>query len=105
MPNQEFKRHRAMAGAQASRTNPTRFAPYRKIVGEEPDERHPILTNEVLECGHRQRPREDMIGRTYPSRRRCVACLQLSCEAEGHPLVDWNSGFGQPWLRCRCTRS
>lgn len=102
--NQEFKRHRAMRGADAAAKSPTRFAPYRKIVSTEFDERG--MEVELLECGHRTRPRSDMIGRTYPSSRRCVDCLQASCEADGHPLVDWNrtdeTNFGRPDMRCRC---
>lgn len=80
-----FLRHRAMAGADAARMKPTRFAPYRKIVGHEEKE----LGNsgyshivEVLECGHTMRPRSDMIGETYPERRRCVVTVRLDHGAE-----------------------
>jgi len=86
--------------------SPTRFAPYRKIVGEEWDG---VLEVEVLSCGHKMRPREDMIGQTYPERRRCVECLMASCSSLGHPLVDWFMSAGEPsfngrtFMRCQCT--
>lgn len=96
--NQEFKRHRAHKGADAARMSPTRFAPYRKILSETDDGR------EVLACGHTLRPREDMIGRTYPERRRCVECLGVQCAATGHYAVDWlaPNNIGRPLMRCRC---
>lgn len=107
MGNQEFKRHRAGKGADAARMRPTRFAPYRKVVGEEAGE---YAIQEVLECGHRLRPREDMIGRTYVERRRCVECLQIECATTGHYLVDWFASKAEPvpwmgasFMRCRCT--
>lgn len=108
MGNAEFKRHRAMAGADAARMSPTRFAPYRKIVGEE---ERPIGTTtytstvEVLECGHWLRPRHDMIGTTYPERRRCVDCLRVTCAEGGHELVDWYGpdNWHTTYMRCRCT--
>ena len=31
-------------------------------------------TWEVLECGHRQRPKSDVYGTTTPNRRRCKQC-------------------------------
>jgi hypothetical protein len=93
-----------MKGAEAARMSPTRFAPYRKIVGHERNEHGSAV--EVLECGHRLRPRHDMIGETYPMRRRCVDCLNVTCAADGHPLVDWygpDNWLNATFMRCRCT--
>lgn len=49
------------------RKGKTNRDPLRKIVGYENG-------LEVLECGHHQRPREDFIGVTNATRRRCWKC-------------------------------
>jgi hypothetical protein len=46
--------------------------PLRKIVGHETNEYGAL--REVLECGHRVVPREDFIGPTNATRRRCYQC-------------------------------
>ncbi len=46
--------------------------PLRKIVGVDWDEYD--LKLEVLECGHKQRVRQDMIGPTNAQSRRCRRC-------------------------------
>lgn len=52
------------------------FGPAKKIVnsgvGINPE--FPLVLFELLECGHLQRPVEDMIGRTNAARRRCKKC-------------------------------
>jgi hypothetical protein len=54
--------------------------PLRRVVGEETTERGVVV--EVLECGHRVHPREDFIGRTYATKRRCARC---AAEQENQP--------------------
>lgn len=83
--------------------SPTRFAPLRKIDREEHNEHGSVI--EVLTCGHKLRPRHDMIGTTYCERRRCVACLRATCAEEGHALIDWWAGSwnGRDFMRCKCT--
>lgn len=51
-------------------------APLRKTVGYERHDRYPEVVLEVLECGHRQHPRTDMIGETNAVRRRCQKCAK-----------------------------
>lgn len=52
-----------------------RTGPLRKIVGYYPNKDYPQLLDEVLECGHTQRPVTDMYGvETEPVRRRCNKC-------------------------------
>lgn len=50
--------------------------PLRKIVGHEDG-------FEVLECGHRQRPKTDFVGETNAQRRRCRKCRRLA-DGESH---------------------
>lgn len=52
--------------------------PLRKIVGNSIDA-YGVMT-EVLECGHEQRPREDIIGPTNAYRRRCSKCAKALVE-------------------------
>lgn len=52
----------------AGRSNVLRY-PLRRIVGEEGG-------LEVLECGHKQRPRRDLVGVTNAVRRRCWRCAR-----------------------------
>lgn len=90
---------RARSGGNAFSISPTRWAPLRKIVGTDS---YRSTTVEILECGHDQRVREDMIGETNAYRRRCVECLNIACAAFGHPVAldDWYEKRG----RCRCGR-
>lgn len=50
--------------------------PLRKIVGTN-------AGKEVLECGHEQRPREDFVGVTNASRRRCDYCPKRVAPTDG----------------------
>lgn len=88
---------RARSGGNAYAVSAARWAPLRKVVGA--DTYH-STTVEILECGHDQRQREDMIGDTYATRRRCVQCLNVACAAFGHPVApdEWHESRG----RCRC---
>lgn len=57
--------------------------PLRKEVGEALSEGgHP---REVLECGHKVRPREDWIGPTFAARRRCPYCGDEERKKGGAP--------------------
>lgn len=53
-------------------TGKTNRDPLRKIVGRDENEHGVPL--EVLECGHKQPVRNDMIGPTNAYRRRCRRC-------------------------------
>lgn len=102
MSDGRLKHSRAVNGGNAAAMSPTRFAPLRKIDREENNEHGSVI--EVLACGHKLRPRHDMIGTTYTERRRCVECLRATCSEEGHKLVDWFSGWnGRAFMRCKCT--
>jgi len=68
-----------------------RQGPLRKIVGYSPNLQYPRLFDEVLECGHTQRPVTDIYGETVAYRRRCRKCK------EGKP-VDLDPTTGE-----RCT--
>lgn len=48
--------------------------PLRKIVDHTED------GLELLECGHKQRPRSDFVGHTNSVRRRCRQCGKLAAE-------------------------
>ncbi len=53
--------------------------PLRKVVGTEgkeliPGEPSSVIVYEVLECGHRQRPRQDFMGEYHAASRRCGKC-------------------------------
>lgn len=56
-----------------TRRERTNRCPLRKIVGYIRDEESGC-DRELLECGHSQRPRRDMIGETNASRRPCRGC-------------------------------
>lgn len=95
----DLARSRAYAGGKASASSPLRLAPLRRIVSREVDDLG--LVYELLECGHHQRPRSDMIGETVVYRRRCQPCLEGRCDNEGH-LIDEQPG-GR--IGCRCGRA
>jgi hypothetical protein len=90
-------RSRARSGGNAYSVSPARWAPLRKITDKR-NYRNTVV--EVLECGHEQRIREDMIGETNAYRRRCEQCLRVACAAFGHPVApdEWYEKRG----RCRC---
>lgn len=85
------KHHRAHKGASAAQASPRRYAPLRTVLNTFGD-------YEELECGHTQSIRRDMIGNTYTSRRRCLACLVDACRAAGHP-IDIERGTSPS---CKC---
>jgi len=53
-----------------------RYGPLRKIVKRMPSEVHYLLRDEVLECGHKQRVKEDIHGLRNDTtlKRRCSQC-------------------------------
>jgi hypothetical protein len=53
----------------------TRMVPLKLADGR--DSEYSIL-HEVLECGHTMRPREDFVGETNASKRRCTQCFRES---------------------------
>lgn len=92
MSNGDFKRYRAMKGADAAAKS-RRFY-MRKIVREYTDDRG--MPMEELDCGHSQRPKEDMIGRTYAERRRCTQCPIpecVACQGRGRHLTKTPAGL------------
>ncbi len=56
-------------------------APLRKIVGYETNTLG--LSYEILECGHRKRPRQDIYGETNAIRRRCKKCVRRPADHVG----------------------
>jgi len=44
------------------------------MIGDKPSQ-YEVL-HEVLECGHTMRPREDFVGETNATKRRCRQCFQ-----------------------------
>lgn len=63
--------------------------PLRKVVGLEPvDPSADLWGREILECGHRQRPREDFIGKTNALRRRCWQCGKEKTDGAKPPLPE-----------------
>lgn len=64
-----------------------RYGPLRRVVGREPaidtdpdgqTWTSPESVVEILECGHRQRERRDMVGPTNAVRRRCRTCRRAA---------------------------
>lgn len=102
MSRAEARSSRARAGAAASAASPLRHAPLRKVVEESkwvsigsPDVPDAMREVEVLECGHEQAPKHDLVGRTYATRRRCRQCGVQICAASGHEIDPAERG-------CRC---
>lgn len=53
--------------------------PLRKVIGDRPHPQfpnYPELSQEVYECGHVARPKQDIYGTTVSARRRCRACME-----------------------------
>lgn len=75
---------RGRAGAEASARSPKRKWPLRKVVGDAWEEilhGHEIR-RDLLECGHTVGQASDMIGDTYPARRRCRECAATAQTAD-----------------------
>lgn len=68
---EQLARSRAYAGGMAAAKTNQGFH-LRTVVAHELNQYGTI--DEVLECGHRQRPRSDMIGQYDAVRRRCRQC-------------------------------
>jgi hypothetical protein len=56
------------------RTSANQRQPLRRIVETKPSHVYGAAAVEVLECGHEQRQKSDMIGLTNAYRRRCRQC-------------------------------
>ena len=63
-------RSRATKGGKAGAAT-NRMYYLRRIVG------HDELGAEILECGHAQMPRQDMVGEYDAYRRRCIRCPKV----------------------------
>lgn len=57
--------------------------PLRKVVGTVYPPEYPGVRHELLECGHSQPPREDIIGETNAYRRRCWRCKRATTQKGG----------------------
>ena len=77
--------------------------PLRKVVeagvGADPD--RPYADVDVLECGHTLTGAEDLVGRYWPSRRRCRKCEMRPCKHEWREMYVVGGGTAEVCLICQ----
>ena len=69
---------------QNPQNNGSDGGPLRKVLGTVPDKKYRSVMLELLECGHTQLPKSDIIGHRPASRRRCRKC-KLGRPADAQP--------------------